>query len=437
MTPGAGRLAAALDAVLATHDALRARLVVDDAKPAFLEVPAVGSVTAADVLRRVEFTDEPGTPAFVDTVQREASAANDRLDPSAGVMLQVVWFDPSADLGPDVTGRLYVVIHHLVVDGVSWRILLPDLVVAWARTDPTGGDAGTAPVELGEVGTSLRTWSHALAGTAPTFTDAIEAWAQVVSVDDPPLGSGPLDPDRDTVATMRRVSVDMPVDVSDAVLREIGPAYRTGVDTALLTALAVAVRRWRLRRGVDAPGLLVELEGHGREEFAVAPTSAGARADLHRTVGWFTTTRPVRLDLTGVDVDAVVDAEQSAPAAGAAIKAVKEDLTVVPGGHGGIGFGVLTRFGGPEADVLRGRGEPQIAFNYLGRVSAGETETAEFGWQPATDGGELGGSMDAGMVVPAALTINALATDTASGPVVSASFAFAGELLDEDDVREL
>ncbi len=175
----------------------------------------------------------------------------------------------------------------------------------------------------------------------------------------------------------------------------------------------------------------------------MAPTSDGAHADLHRTVGWFTTTRPVRLDLDGIDCAALDgDATVRDATASAALKAVKEDLADIPGGHGGIGFGVLTAFGGEEADVLRGRGEPQIAFNYLGRVGAGAApsdveDTGDFGWQAADDGIALGGAMDPGMVVPAALTINAVTTDSPTGSILSASFAFAGELLDETDVAEL
>ncbi len=146
--PGQARLTAALDAVLARHDALRARLVEIDGELS-LEIPPVGSVRAADLLTRVEFADAPGTDAYAETARRAAADAEDRLDPASGVMLQAVWFDPVPGLGDDVTGRLYVVVHHLVVDGVSWRILLPDLVVAWANAPQVSEPDGATPTRPG------------------------------------------------------------------------------------------------------------------------------------------------------------------------------------------------------------------------------------------------------------------------------------------------
>ncbi|MCX6471618.1 MAG: amino acid adenylation domain-containing protein [Corynebacteriales bacterium] len=427
--PGHDRLLAALDAVLDRHDALRARLVLDGKHR--LEIPPARSVVASDVLTRVVVDDLPGTDAFTATVQAAAAHAVDRLDPAAGRMISVVWFDPADELGPDARGRLYVVIHHLVVDGVSWRILLPDLAVAWGLTGPDG----TPPDAVRPIGTSLRTWAHALPAAVATRHDELPHWTAVAAADDPDLGDRPLDPARDVAATLRRVEVAFDADVTRSLLSGVTATYRAGTDDALLTALALAVRRRRQARGVDASSLLIELEGHGREEDVVADTADGARADLFRTVGWFTSKYPVRIDLDGIDVD---DALAGGPAAGTAFKAVKEQLASVP--DNGIGFGLLTTFGGPGADALRSRPEPQIAFNYLGRNESGTESAAgdaDFGWQAADDGGPLGGAMDDAMVVPAVLTINAVTDETPDGPRLSASFGYAGELLDHDEVVAL
>ena len=374
------------------------------------------------MLTRVEFSETPGTPEFKAMVAATTAAAVDRLDPAAGVMMQVVWFDP---VDPTATGRLYVLVHHLVVDGVSWRILLPDLAIAWGQSE----NGGTP--DLPAVGTSLRAWATALTETAAHRDDEIDHWSAVVATGDPALGDRRIDPDRDTASTVERLDVEFPNDVTESMLTGVTSAYRGGVNDALLTALALAVRQWRARRGVHSDTLLIDLEGHGREEEAVGG------ADLSRTVGWFTSLYPVALDLTGIDQG---DAFAGGPAAGSAFKAVKEQLLVVPGN--GIGFGVLAHGGARSVPALAGYEGAQIGFNYLGRISAGQDDTDPVadanGWQRATDGGgSVAGAQDPGMVVPAVLSINAVTTDHADGARLSASFGYAGEILGHDDVQEL
>ncbi|WFR71258.1 amino acid adenylation domain-containing protein [Prescottella defluvii] len=118
-------LAGALQAVIDRHDMLRARIRPGEHR---MTVPAPGSVYAEWLVRRVQVDAPPGTDAFADVVRAELDAAEDRLDPAAGEMVQVVWLDSRGD-----GGRLLIVVHHLVVDGVSWRILVPDLATAWAQ----------------------------------------------------------------------------------------------------------------------------------------------------------------------------------------------------------------------------------------------------------------------------------------------------------------
>ncbi|MGC9501999.1 amino acid adenylation domain-containing protein, partial [Streptomyces sp. WG7] len=186
-----------------------------------------------------------------------------------------------------------------------------------------------------------------------------------------------------------------------------------GVDDVLLGALALAVRQWREARGVDPDGgVLVDLEGHGRDG-----DRADAEADLSRTVGWFTRVHPVRLDVTGCGDD---------PAD--AVKRVKEQLRAVPGG--GFGYGLLRHLNADTAAALAALAEPQIGFNYLGRT--GSVSSAD--WTPLDRPGGLDGPVTA---LPHALEINAIAKDGPEGPVLSATFAWAGGLLGEAEVREL
>ncbi|HEY9313894.1 MAG TPA: non-ribosomal peptide synthase/polyketide synthase [Williamsia sp.] len=421
--PGADRLTAALGAVLDRHDALRSRMVTDDG-PTRLEVGPVGSVDPRSVLTRIEFSGTPGSPEFIRTTQTAAADAIALLDPATGSMVRVIWFDPAEGSPAGVTGRLYILIHHLAVDGVSWRILLPDFAIAWGQSE----NGGTP--QLAEVGTSLRAWATALTGSVEQHGDEIDYWTQIVETEDPVLGVRRIDPDLDTASTIERHDLEFSTEVTRSMLTGVSAAYRGGVNDVLLTALAMAVRAWRSRRGSDTGAVLIDLEGHGREEDAVGG------ADLSRTVGWFTSMYPLALDLTGIDVD---DAFAGGPAAGTAVKAVKEQVLSVP--QAGIGFGLLQYSGDERTRPIADYSGAQIGFNYLGRITAGQDNSADaahdFGWQRAQDGGPLGGAQDAGMVAPAVLGINAVTTDHPDGPRLSASLAYAGGILGRDEVREL
>ncbi|WP_236581305.1 condensation domain-containing protein, partial [Rhodococcus sp. T7] len=263
---------------------------------------------------------------------------------------QVVWFESTEDR-PD-RGRLLFVIHHLAVDGVSWRILVPDLAAAWAAVS-----TGTPPA-LPPVGTSMRRWAHALTDTAPDRAPELPLWLGILDGPDPLLGSRPLDPTLDTVDTTGTVTVTASPEVTEALLGDIPRRFHGTVDDALLTALALAVSTFRRRRGHPTDSTLIGVEGHGRDNTLIPG------ADLSRTVGWFTTLHPVRLDLTGIDLD---DALTGGPAAGTALKTVKEQLRTIP--DHGAGYGQLRYLDPHTADRLRDLPDPQISFNYLGRFT--------------------------------------------------------------------
>ncbi|MFI7388703.1 amino acid adenylation domain-containing protein [Streptomyces sp. NPDC049813] len=412
----AASLTATVQAVLDTHDVLRARLVTDGAGA--LETGAPGTVAAASVLRRVACDGAWHSDGWRHLLTRELDAAAGRLDPAAGTMAQLVWFAPR-DGG---AGRLLVVLHHLVVDGVSWRILLPDLAAAWEQVR-----AGRTPA-LPAVGTSARRWAHALAAQAnrPERVAELPYWQGVLAGPDPLLGARPVDPARDTMDTLARVHVAVPAEVTRTLLTALPAAFHGGVDDGLLTALALALVQWRARRGVSETSALIRLEGHGREEEWVPG------ADLSRTVGWFTSMYPVRLDVAGCDL---TEAMAGGAAAGHAIKAVKEQLRSVPGK--GMGFGLLRHLNQETAARLAGV-EPQIGFNYLGRFSAADLpeELRGLGWAQAPEGGALA-ALDADMPASCALDVNAVVTDGADGPRLGAVFAFPAALLDTADVDEL
>ncbi|NGN63413.1 amino acid adenylation domain-containing protein [Streptomyces sp. A7024] len=408
-------LVATLQAVLDRHDVLRSRL---DRTERGLRTEPPGSVDAGALLREVAL-DDTATDADADPVAAELDAAAGRLDPDAGVMAQFVWLTSPAD-----ADRLLIVLHHLVVDGVSWRILIPDLVAAWQRI------RDGRPAELAETGTSMRRWAHALAEEAATPERVAElpVWQKILRADEPVLGARELDPARDVADTVDTLRIQVPADVTETVLNKVPGLFRSGVNDGLLAALALALVRWRRTRDESSSSTLVRLEGHGREEH-VAPG-----ADLSRTIGWFTAMYPVRLDLTGVDV---ADAFAGGPAAGRAVKAVKEQLRAVP--DNGIGYGLLRHLNPDTAAELATGREPQIGFNYLGRAAGAgiPEELRGLGWTPDTTRPDLIAAPDADMPVLSALEINAVAAGTPQGEELTAYFGFPTGVLSREDVTEL
>ncbi|MFH9575313.1 amino acid adenylation domain-containing protein [Streptomyces sp. NPDC017454] len=406
-------LAATLDAVLDRHDLLRARLVRGD-EPS-LVVRETGTVHAADLIRRVGCDGPWDEPAALEAARAELHDAVGRLDPEAGTMADFVWF--AAGSG---RGRLLVVLHHLVVDGVSWRILMSDLAEAWQRVR-----SGEAP-ELPAVGTSARRWASALEDEAysPEREAELAHWQNVLEESDPPLGTRPFDPAVDVWSTVDTVRVELPADVTEAVLSTLPTAFRgTGTDV-LLAALALAMKRWR---GADA-STLVRLEGHGREEDVVPG------ADLSRTVGWFTSMYPARVDVRDMDL---ADVLAGGAAAGQAVKLVKEQLRAVPGK--GVGYGLLRWLNEETGEQLADCPTPQIGFNYLGRISDSDVPEhlrAE-GWGPASWSAELIALPDPDLPALSALEVNSVATDTPEGTRLQTAFMFPTGVLTRERTTEL
>jgi non-ribosomal peptide synthase protein (TIGR01720 family) len=355
------RLIEALQNLVDHHDMLR--LQVDNWS---LRVLEPGAVAATDCLHRMDGG----------SIEVAARAALARLDPARGLVLQAVWCRQA--------GQLVLVAHHLAVDGVSWRILLADLASALAGQ------------ELPPVGTSFRRWANAL--TTVSRAAELPVW---LHAPDPPLGSRPLAPARDTTATQRELELRLSVAETQPLLTTVPASVHGGINDVLLTALALAVGR----------SALVDLEGHGREE------AVGA-ADLSRTVGWFTTQFPVRLDLGGIDV---AEALRGGPAAGRALVRVKERLRALP--DNGIGFGIL-RYLDPAGSRLKDQPSPQIGFNYLGR----------FADQWGVPGIQ---ALPPNAPVPHVLHLLAVTRDTPSGPELGVTWSWPDGVLSEHEVRRI
>nr|EJI95569.1 non-ribosomal peptide synthase domain TIGR01720 domain protein [Rhodococcus sp. JVH1] len=414
------RLSATLAAVLDHHDVLRSRFFHDGSTWVF-ETVATGTVATDRLISQIPAPAAPGSRAFSDMVSAEYAAAVGRLDPENGIMLQLVWFAPDT---AHARGRLLIVAHHLVVDGVSWRVLLPDFAMAWLRLG-----AGQASVSA-PVGTSFRRWAHGVRDAADRGAHAGELayWQQVLGGRDPLIGARAIEPSTDTMATTERVHIEVSAAVTETVLSHLPDVFGCGVNDGLLSALALAMAEWRRSRGVDEPSVLLTLEGHGREEDAVAG------ADVAGTVGWFTSAFPVRLEVPVVEL---AEAFEGGHAAGDVIKAVKEQLVAVPAR--GVGYGVLRYLDETTGPILAALPTPQISFNYLGRLGGQHLaeELQELGWMPDPETPDLIAASGSAMAVAATIDINAVVVDSPEGPRLVASFAYPRGVLRDSDVATL
>jgi amino acid adenylation domain-containing protein/non-ribosomal peptide synthase protein (TIGR01720 family) len=418
---GWDHLVAAVQAVLDHHDALRMAL---SRRPAgagrarwTLEVLPRGAVTATTCVRRMPMPGVTGD-ALARTIAEQMEAARHALAPADGGMLRVVWLDA----GPERPGRLVILAHHLVVDGVSWRMLVPDLVQAWEAAR-----AGAAPA-LPPVGTSFRRWAQVLTEEArrPEREDEVDLWLAQLEPVDPVLGTGRLDPVRAVAADGRVDGLRLSGEPTKTLLTHTPKLFHCGPDDVLMTALALAVAQWRSRRGHgDGPAVLMDIEGHGRQ-----PIAAGV--DPARTVGWFTSLFPVRLEVGLPSWDEV---RAGGPAVGAALKRVKETMRSLP--DKGVGFGLLRYLNPHTAEVLAGAGRPQISFNYLGRFAATGGAGSGAGWDTAPEFTGLHGGADPAEPMPHELGIGVVAHEGDTGTELTATVLWSEALFTGDEIREL
>ncbi|GAA2609962.1 non-ribosomal peptide synthetase [Streptomyces lienomycini] len=409
-------LLTAVRAVTDTHDSLRIRLVDQDGTWS-LEVRPPGKAPVDDTVRRIDATGL-GTADLAERARAEVEDAAAELDPYAGRIARVVWFDA----GPESAGRLLLVVHHLAVDGVSWRILTDDLISAH-----TQAAEGRTPV-LPPVGTSLRRWSERLTeqATRPDRLAELPDWIDVLSAPDPLLTAEPADSRLDFVNDAVDVVGTLPEDTTGPLLTEVPAVFHCGVEDALLTALGLAVTAWRRDNGLEtAGGVLVDVEGHGREDVVQG-------ADLSRTLGWFTTIHPVRVDPGRVGGQAVTS---GAPRLGAALKRVKEQAAAAP--DGGIGFGLLRHLAPGCREVLARLGTPQIGFNYLGRFAAPGAPLGDAqGWDMAPEA-VMVTAADPRFPVAHGLELHIVVHDGQAGPRLTATWSGARRLWTREALTDL
>ncbi|REG14281.1 non-ribosomal peptide synthase protein (TIGR01720 family)/amino acid adenylation domain-containing protein/natural product biosynthesis luciferase-like monooxygenase protein, partial [Archangium gephyra] len=367
----ASLLEKALGHVVVHHDALRARFTRVEGR----WQQHFAGTEAAPTLLQVDLSSLPraAQPA---ALEAEAARLQASFELSRSPLLAAALFH----LGD--SQRLFLCAHHLVMDAVSWRILVEDLEASYLQLQQG------QQVALPPKSTSFQTWarrlseyasSEALAAEAPLWLDEARSLVQPLPMD----SSG-----ENTYASATTVSVSLDADETRLLLQEVPTAWRAHINDVLLTALVQAFSEW-----TGQPRLLVSLEGHGREELFTD-------VDLSRTIGWFTSLTPLLLSLP----------EGGSPGDG--LRSVRDSLRQLP--NHGIGAGIL-QWMGPEAlsQKLRALPAPQVSFNYLGQLDASAAASTLFSLSSEPTGSS---------VAPSSLRMQPLEVN---GSVLEGRFHFA------------
>lgn len=410
----AARLTTALQTLLDHHDALRMRLGAGESREWSLEVLPRGQIDASACVRTVDATafDDAGWDTAVGD---ELLAAKAALDPASALMVRAVHFDA----GPASQGRLLLVLHHLVVDGVSWRILLPDLAAVdaaltrapsrcWHRWEPrsAAGPSICWPRRRPPTGSGNWRGGRRCRGERAAARRAVAR-----------SGTRRPRPDRVFVGGLsggrnRSAGDPDPGRVPHRCGRH--PAGRLVPRDRQVARVAVG----RRQRGAGGP----------RRTW-----SRGNR----RRCGPFPHGRLVHQRFPGLPRsrgDRLARRGDRGPAVGDAIKRIKEQLRMVP--DKGLGYGLLRYLNPATAARLKELPAPQIGFNYLGRFGD-STDTGEPDWAPAAELGGLGGGADHDLPAAHAIEAAAVAYQASDGPRLTLSLSWPGDLLSEKDVSEL
>ncbi|MEM6613029.1 MAG: condensation domain-containing protein, partial [Cyanobacteria bacterium P01_C01_bin.72] len=241
---------------------------------------------------------------------------------SAAPLFKIAWFK-STDNQAD---RLLIITHHLIIDGVSWRILIEDLQTIYQQLEQ--GREILLPPKT----TSWQQWSEKLQQV--NLKPELNYWLQQQNICIDVEYNLPA-----AILASQTITITLPSAETQQLRQEVPAAYQTQINDILLTAL---IQTWQ--EIYNSNNLLIELEGHGREDII-------DNVDISRTIGWFTTIYPLILNLSNIEL-------------AANIKSIKEQIRAIP--SNGIGYGIL-RYLDRETE-LNNFPQAEIRFNYLGQI---------------------------------------------------------------------
>ncbi|MDB9520160.1 amino acid adenylation domain-containing protein [Roseofilum reptotaenium CS-1145] len=338
-------LSTAIEKIVNHHDALRLRFFKNETSWKQINK----NVEEIIPFERVDLSSVPPseqTRVLEDNIAHQQTTLNLAEGPLIRSLLYQV--------GKQTEGRLLIVAHHLVIDGVSWRIVLEDLSAVYQQLEK--GE----PLQLPAKTTAFQDWSiHLLEySKSPHLQSQLNYWLTQSQDYKLPIDY-PENTTHNTVGNTDNISVQLTSEETQALLQEVPSAYNTQINDILLTTLVQTFKNWS-----GQSTLFLDLEGHGREELF-------ADIDLSRTVGWFTSVFPIILQQPVEDN------------IGENIKSIKEQLRAIP--HRGIGYGIL-RYLSSDLEIKSGLSalpQPEISFNYLGQFNPNESQKNS--WQVASE----------------------------------------------------
>ncbi len=319
--------------IIKHHDALRLRFKKDnDVRE------QINTGFNSDTVFSVEDLSNISGEALDDKMEKIISELQKSLNLTDGPLIKVLFFKTDSNN----EDRLLIVIHHLCIDGISWRIILEDLYNSYRQL------SSNDKIKLPHKTSSFKDWSNKLTDfvKVSSLGKEIEHW---LKISDLKLNKIPADffskQIKNTVESTDKVSIELDEASTQSILKDVPKTYNTQINDILLSALIMAYNSWS-----NESKLLISLEGHGREDLFDS-------IDVSRTVGWFTSMFPVVLEIYNTDD------------IGETIKLVKESLRQIP--NSGIGFGILKYLNTDQTvkEKLNLLPNPEIIFNYLGQFN--------------------------------------------------------------------
>ena len=348
----------AIQQLLTHHDALRLQFSSDTSTASYKWKQSVNQAVPTIDFEVIDISDLPHAEQqqIVETTTSRLEARNNL---GRGKLVKAAYFKR----GLSQPSRLFITIHHLAVDAISWPILVQDVETVYNQL------VLGKPIALPAKTTSFKAWAEKLNEFAQTeaLKQELDYWT---AVSDKVTGDLPID----TTAGVQNkglpactISVSLTLEETLSLLESVPSVYNTQINDVLLTALAQTIKSW-----TNQTSLFINLKGHGREEII-------QNVDLSRTTGWFTTIFPAKLTLP----------DSSNPSE--AIKSIKEQLRRIP--NRGIGYGMLRYLCHDEAVTtkLSTSPKPQILFNYLDPLDRLLPDSALFRFaEPLEDACSLG-----------------------------------------------
>ncbi|WP_269903035.1 non-ribosomal peptide synthetase [Bacillus velezensis] len=322
-------LAKTFELLVKHHDALRLIYTAenDEIKQEVRDVQAARDTFTLDIYDLLADTD------YKNTIEKLADQLQSGMDLEKGLLMKLGLFRTMRG------DYLLIAIHHMVIDGVSWRILLEDMEQVYNNLQK--GEPAVLPPKTA----SFQEWTRKLAEYAngSEIRKELRYWENIekTKIKEIPRDFNKTD---SVFKESRTITVSLTKQLTDKLQRNTNAAYNTQINDILLCSLGMAVKEWA---GLDK--VLIGLEGHGRENIL-------ENISIERTIGWFTSLFPIVLDMEHSD---------DLPYC---IKNTKEYLRRIP--HKGIGYGIIKYLTAPaHKKDISFTIKPEIGFNYLGEIS--------------------------------------------------------------------